>query len=62
MRRGRPPIFYPALLVIDMQNGFCTPGGSYEEYGGYIGADLEAYRKIIPTVVRLKLPSSIPSR
>jgi len=53
MPRKRPPIFYPALLVIDMQNGFCTTGGSYEKYGGYIGADLNAYRKIIPNIARL---------
>ena len=53
MPRKRSPIFYPALLVIDMQNGFCTAGGSYEEYGGNIGADLEAYRQIIPNIQRL---------
>jgi ureidoacrylate peracid hydrolase len=50
MPRKRPPIFYPALLVIDMQNGFCTSGGSYEKYGGYIGADINTYRKIIPNI------------
>ncbi|MEJ2738927.1 MAG: isochorismatase family protein, partial [Dehalococcoidia bacterium] len=53
MPRKRSPIFYPALLVIDMQNGFCTAGGSYEEYGGNIGADLKAYRQIIPNIKRL---------
>jgi ureidoacrylate peracid hydrolase len=53
MARRRPPIFYPALLVIDMQNGFCTAGGSYENYGGYIGADINAYRQIIPNIARL---------
>jgi ureidoacrylate peracid hydrolase len=53
MSRKRPPIFYPTLLVIDMQNGFCTSGGSYEEYGGTIGADLEAYRRIVPNIKRL---------
>jgi len=53
MPRKRPPVFYPALLVIDMQNGFCTPGGSYEEYGGRIGADLDAYRQIIPNIARV---------
>ena len=36
-----------------MQNGYCTSGGSYEEYGGTIGADLEAYRKIVPNIARL---------
>jgi len=51
--RIRPPVFYPALLVIDMQNGYCTPGGSYEKYGGNIGADLNAYRQIIPNIARL---------
>jgi len=53
MPRQRQPIFYPALLVIDMQNGFCTPGGSYEQYGGHIGADLNAYRQIVPDIGRL---------
>ncbi|MBU2608076.1 MAG: cysteine hydrolase [Chloroflexi bacterium] len=46
-------LFHPALLVIDMQNSYCTPGGSYEKYGGIIGADLNAYNKIIPNIVRL---------
>jgi ureidoacrylate peracid hydrolase len=36
-----------------MQNGYCTPGGSYEKYGGNIGADLDAYRHIIPNISRL---------
>jgi ureidoacrylate peracid hydrolase len=36
-----------------MQNGFCTPGGSYEEYGSSIGANLKAYRKIVPNVARV---------
>lgn len=53
MVRTRPPVFYPALLVIDMQNGYCTPGGSYEKYGGNIGADLNTYRQIIPNIARL---------
>lgn len=53
MPRKRPPVFYPALLVIDMQNGFCAPGGSYEEYGGHIGADIDAYRQIIPNITRV---------
>lgn len=53
MVRLRPPEFHPVLLVVDMQNGFCAPGGSYEQYGGTIGADLEDYRKIIPNVARL---------
>lgn len=53
MSRKRSSTFYPALLVIDMQNGFCSPGGSYEEYGGYIRADLETYRQIIPNVTKV---------
>jgi len=51
--RFRPPEFHPALLVIDMQNGFCSSGGSYEKYGGKIGAELATYRKIIPNTVRI---------
>jgi ureidoacrylate peracid hydrolase len=53
MTRIRPPEFHPALLVIDMQNGFCTQGGSYEKYGGNIGADLDAYSNIIPNIARI---------
>ena len=49
----RTPLFHPALLIIDMQNGYCTSGGSYEQYGGTIGADLPAYRKIVPNLARL---------
>ena len=36
-----------------MQNSFCAPGGSYEKYGGLIGANLKAYRKIMPNIARL---------
>lgn len=53
MVRIKPSVFRPALLVIDMQNGYCTSGGSYEKYGGTIGADLEAYRRIIPNIAKL---------
>lgn len=53
MSRIRPPEFHPALLIIDMQNGFCSSGGSYEEYGATIGADFKAYQRIIPHIVRL---------
>jgi len=53
MPRKRSSVFYPALLVIDMQNGFCMAGGSYEKYGGDIGADIDAYRKIIPNIARV---------
>jgi ureidoacrylate peracid hydrolase len=51
--RFRPPEFHPVLLIVDMQNGFCAEGGSYEKYGGNIGADLGAYREIIPNIARL---------
>ena len=44
MTRIRPPEFHPVLLVIDMQNGYCTRGGSYEEYGANIGAENDAHR------------------
>ncbi|MFC1946054.1 cysteine hydrolase family protein [Chloroflexota bacterium] len=53
MVRTRPPEFYPVLLVIDMQNGYCTSGGSYEKWGGTIGADLNSYRQIVPNIARL---------
>ncbi len=53
MARFRPPEFHPALIIVDMQNGFCTCGGSYEQYGGTIGADIETYRAIIPNIIRL---------
>lgn len=53
MVRITPSVFRPALIVVDMQNGYCTKGGSYEKYGGTIGADLEAYRDIIPNIARL---------
>jgi ureidoacrylate peracid hydrolase len=43
--RGR----YVALLVIDMQNGFCMPDG----YFGRAGRDTRAARAIIPTVASL---------
>lgn len=38
-----------ALLVIDMQNDFCSPSGLYDK----LGKDIEPYRKIIPNVKRL---------
>ncbi len=38
-----------ALLVIDMQNDFCSPNGLYDK----LGKDIEPYRKIIPNVKRL---------
>ena len=53
MARIRPPEFHPVLLVIDMQNGFCAHGGSYDKFGGYIGADINIYREIIPNIKRI---------
>ena len=53
MVRIKQSVLRPALLVIDMQNGYCASGGSYEKYGGNIGADLEVYRQIIPNIARL---------
>jgi len=51
--RIRPPEFHPALLVIDMQNGLCTPRGSYQKLGAVIGIDIDRYRKIIPNVRKI---------
>lgn len=39
----------PALLIIDMQNGFVTKGGSYD----LMGIDTAKYQGIIPNVRRL---------
>lgn len=36
----------PILLIIDMQNGFCTKGGSYDK----LGIDISHYQKIIPNI------------
>lgn len=47
--RIRPPKFHPVLVVIDMQNGFCAQGGSYERFG----ADINMYRKIVPNVRKI---------
>jgi len=47
--RFRVPDFHPVLAVIDMQNGFCEHGGSYEKFG----ADIANYRKIIPNVKKV---------
>ncbi len=51
--RIRPPKFHPVLVVIDMQNGFCAYGGSYQKFGATIGADIDIYRDIIPNVKRI---------
>lgn len=53
MVRIKPSVFHPALLVIDMQNGYCAAGGSYEKYGCTIGAELERYKQIIPNIAKL---------
>ena len=49
----------PALLVIDMQNGFAAEGGSYDD----LGIEISIYRQIIDkirylinTCTRLKIP------
>jgi ureidoacrylate peracid hydrolase len=34
----------PALLVIDVQNGFVSKGGSYDK----LGMDTSSYRSVIP--------------
>jgi len=47
--RIRPPKFHPALAVIDMQNGFCAQGGSYQKFG----TDISIYRKIVPNVKKI---------
>ena len=36
----------PALIVVDMQNGFVSKGGSYDK----IGMNTSNYREIIPTL------------
>jgi nicotinamidase-related amidase len=38
-----------ALLVVDMQNDFCSPGGMIDRLGG----DIRPVREIIPTLARL---------
>jgi ureidoacrylate peracid hydrolase len=39
-----------ALIVVDMQNGYCTPGG----YFGYLGVDLTPTQsQVIPAIARL---------
>ena len=39
----------PVLLVVDMQNGFCGIGGSFDKFG----FDIKPYRSIIPNVRKL---------
>ena len=39
----------PALVVIDVQNGFVSKGGSYDQ----LGMDVSRYRHIIPRISEL---------
>jgi ureidoacrylate peracid hydrolase len=39
----------PSLLVVDMQNGFVSKGGSYDR----LGMNTENYRKIVPKLSKL---------
>lgn len=39
----------PALLVVDMQNGFCHPEGSY----GRMGFETARYRSVVPAIAQL---------
>ena len=38
-----------ALIVVDMQNGYCSPGG----YFGHLGVDLSPAERVIPAIDRL---------
>ncbi|MBI4565602.1 MAG: cysteine hydrolase [Planctomycetes bacterium] len=40
----------PVLMIIDMQNGFCHPAGSFSKFG----FNVAAYRAVIPKVRELK--------
>jgi ureidoacrylate peracid hydrolase len=49
----------PALIVIDVQNGFVSKGGSYD----LLGMDVEHYRQVIPKIrelINLCRSNSIP--
>ena len=39
----------PALLVVDVQNGFVSKGGSYD----LLGMDTSNYRQVIPKIKEL---------
>jgi ureidoacrylate peracid hydrolase len=47
--RRQRVIIRPVLLVVDMQNGFCGIGGTFDKFG----FDIASYRAIIPQVRRL---------
>ena len=38
-----------ALIVVDMQNGYCSPGG----YFAHLGVDLSPTQQVIPSIARL---------
>lgn len=38
-----------ALIVVDMQNGYCSPGG----YFSHLGVDLSPTQQVIPSIARL---------
>lgn len=42
-------VFNFALIVVDMQNGFVSKGGSYDR----LGMNIDGYRKIIPKIKEL---------
>ena len=42
-------VFNFALIVVDMQNGFVSKGGSYDR----LGMNTDGYRKIIPKIKEL---------
>jgi ureidoacrylate peracid hydrolase len=39
----------PALMVIDVQNGFVSKGGSYDQ----LGMDISRYQRVIPQILEL---------
>ena len=39
----------PALIVIDVQNGFVSKGGSYDE----LRMDISHYQQVIPNISKL---------
>lgn len=41
--------FRPALLVIDVQNGFVSKGGSYDK----LGMDISNYSAVVPKIMEL---------